>query len=61
MAGSERIVYFVPAEEKAWLQELIEESGAKTSIGLYRMLLDVYAKQIGFRPRPGSEKEQPNQ
>jgi len=63
MSGQDRIVFFVPTEEKQWVQDLVdaayEKDGIKTSISLYRMLLDAYAKRIGFRARPGSEKDTP--
>jgi len=49
--GFKRIVFQVPIEEDLWFSELVETTGL-TRIGLFRLLLDAYAAQIGHRPRP---------
>jgi hypothetical protein len=47
-----RITFLVAPEEKDWFVELVKASGAKTNIGLFRLLLDTFAEQINFKPRP---------
>lgn len=50
-AGTKRIVFQVPAEEDVWFSELVQASG-QSRIGLFRLLLDAFATQINFKPRP---------
>lgn len=49
--GTQRIVFAVPAPEYDWFAELVKVSG-ESRIGLFRLLVDAYAEQIGFEPRP---------
>jgi hypothetical protein len=50
-AGTKRIVFQVPTDEDAWFSELVQVSG-QSRIGLFRLLLDTFAEQVGFKPRP---------
>jgi Holliday junction resolvasome RuvABC DNA-binding subunit len=52
MAAQERIVFTVSPEEKAWFDKLVQASGAGQKIALFRALLDAYAEQLNFEPRP---------
>lgn len=47
-----RIVFDLTPEEAEWFGELVQASGHKFRISLFRALVDVFADSIGFRPRP---------
>lgn len=52
-----RIIFEVPPDEYNWVSELADspqanEAGVVNKIDLFRMLLDAYADQIKFKPRP---------
>jgi hypothetical protein len=51
MGAQQRIVFAVTPAEADWFARLVQASGG-TRIELFRALLDAYAKQIGFEPRP---------
>lgn len=52
MAAQDKITFTVPPREKEWFEELVQASGARDKITLFRELLDERAKKINFKPRP---------
>jgi hypothetical protein len=56
MSTKSRLVFDVPPEEKNWLERLCKAAGYPTKVAMLRDLADKLAREIGFEPRPGTEK-----
>ena len=56
MTAKARLVFDVPPEEKDWIERLCTAAGYPSKVGMLRDLADKLAQEIGFEPRPGSEK-----
>lgn len=53
--AKDRIVFDVNAEEKEWLEKVVlPKTPGQTKVGLFRQLLDEYAKKKKLPARPGS-------
>lgn len=52
MTGKDRIYFEMPVKEKKWFLRLVQAGGYRSNIALWRELLDRYAREINFDPRP---------
>jgi hypothetical protein len=56
MSTKSRLVFDVPPEEKDWMERLCKAAGYPSKVGMLRDLADKLAREIGFEPRPGTDK-----
>lgn len=56
MSAKSRLVFDMRPEEKEWLERLCMAAGYPSKVAMLRDLVDKLAREIGFEPRPGTEK-----
>ncbi len=56
MTAKARLVFDIPPGEKDWLERLCTAAGYPSKVAMLRDLADKLAREIGFEPRPGTEK-----
>ena len=56
MTAKARLVFDIPPGEKDWLERLCTAAEYPSKVAMLRDLADKLAREIGFEPRPGTEK-----
>jgi len=56
MTAKARLVFDIPPGEKNWMERLCKAAGYPSKVAMLRDLVDKLAREIGFEPRPGTEK-----